>query len=243
MQIAFFAVAKIPKEERGNAKCALATCDLLFKGKGHNLPGFMIGRQLTVVSCMFIIARVTTITTVAGEGNNIFGVSDPIQNLFNTGLLGAVITTILGSITWQLVASAFPIAFLSNPMTYILLRVALLFEASGICSGAWVLAKIDKKLRGFQRDEVYIGTAEERASKAMADHNSQLHLGPGHPRKLPGFVDADAAPDALKILMDQDPEVAKYIRSISKQNLEDETDVEVGDLESTENAKTDVISC
>jgi hypothetical protein len=40
MHIAFFAVAKVTKEERGNAKFAQTTCDLLFKGKGRNLPGF-----------------------------------------------------------------------------------------------------------------------------------------------------------------------------------------------------------
>jgi len=39
MQIAFFAVSKMSKEERGNAKCAKMTCDLLFDAKGRNLPG------------------------------------------------------------------------------------------------------------------------------------------------------------------------------------------------------------
>eukprot|EP00957_Ditylum_brightwellii_P209638 15362575-Ditylum_brightwellii.AAC.1 len=57
MQIAFFAVAKLKKSERGRAPFALKTCELLFRGEGHNLPGFMIGRQLCVVSCFFIIAR------------------------------------------------------------------------------------------------------------------------------------------------------------------------------------------
>ena len=85
MQIAFFAVAKIPKAERGDHKFAKMTCDLLFKGKGHNLPGFMIGRQLCVVSCFFIIARVTTLDVEVGD-ENIFGVSDGLQRFFNTGL-------------------------------------------------------------------------------------------------------------------------------------------------------------
>jgi hypothetical protein len=37
--------------------CLLMTCDLFFKGKGRNLPVFMIGRQLCVVLCMFVVAR------------------------------------------------------------------------------------------------------------------------------------------------------------------------------------------
>eukprot|EP00957_Ditylum_brightwellii_P092054 7007677-Ditylum_brightwellii.AAC.1 len=48
MQITFFAVAKLKKSERGNAPFAMKTCEILFRGDGHNLPGFMIGRQLCV---------------------------------------------------------------------------------------------------------------------------------------------------------------------------------------------------
>merc|ERR1712203_776938 len=43
MQIAFFAVTKLPKEEQGESRCAKMTCDVLFKDGGRNLPGFMIG--------------------------------------------------------------------------------------------------------------------------------------------------------------------------------------------------------
>merc|ERR1712194_876478 len=158
-----------------------------------------IGRQLSVVSCMFFVARVTSVSIPEGEGN-LFGVPDGIQGLFNTGLLGALMLTIIGSITWQLVASAFPIAFLNNPATYVLLR---------ICPGAWVLAGIHKSLAGFQRDEVYIGTAEERAQKEMGDDSSHLARGAGHIVKLPGF--SDNAPASLKKLLNEDPAVAKYI--------------------------------
>ena len=162
MQIAFFAVAKLTEEERNASIWAKKTCDLLFKGEGHNLPGFMVGRQLCVVCCFFIIARVTSMDIEDGE-SNVLGVSDSTQKFFDTGLLGALITTIVASIAWQLVASAFPLAFLSSPVTYILLRLCLLLEATGICQGAWFLASIHKRIAGFQRDEVYVGTAEERA--------------------------------------------------------------------------------
>ena len=165
MQIAFFAVAKLTPEERGSNWFALKTCDLLYSGEGNNLPGFMVGRQLCVVSCMFFVARVTSVDI--GDGDNIFGVPDGLQKLFNTGLLGAVMLTILGSISWQLVAGAFPIQFLSSPVTYVLLVICLALEATGICQGAWVLAAIHRKIAGFQRDEIYIGTAEERKKQDM----------------------------------------------------------------------------
>eukprot|EP00558_Chaetoceros_sp_UNC1202_P010555 CAMPEP_0197233736 /NCGR_PEP_ID=MMETSP1429-20130617/1719_1 /TAXON_ID=49237 /ORGANISM="Chaetoceros sp., Strain UNC1202" /LENGTH=494 /DNA_ID=CAMNT_0042692041 /DNA_START=67 /DNA_END=1551 /DNA_ORIENTATION=+ len=211
MQIAFFAVAKVPDSERGEAKFAKMTCDILFGGTGNNLPGFMIGRQLCVVSCMFFIARVTSVSIPEGE-SNIFGVSDGLQEFFNTGLLGAVITTIVGSITWQLVAAAFPLAFLGNPITYILLRICLLLEASGICSGAWVIAAVLKKIIGYQRDEIYIGTADERAKMDMADADDMVFVGPGHPVKLPGF--GESAPQALKDLMKEDVESSQFVASI-----------------------------
>merc|ERR1711937_974012 len=98
--------------------------------------------------------------------------------MFNLGFMGALVTTILGSITWQLVAGQFPIAFLSNPIVYVFLQGALLLEATGICSAAWFFALIQKKITGFQYDEVYIGTAEERAAKGHADDtNQKLDLG------------------------------------------------------------------
>merc|ERR1712127_786418 len=73
MQIAFFAVAKLPANERGTSFFGQKTCELLFKGNGQNLPGFMIGRQLTVVASFFLVGSITPMNTVPGTGQNIFG--------------------------------------------------------------------------------------------------------------------------------------------------------------------------
>ena len=212
MQIAFFAVAKLRASERGESFFAMKTCHLLYSGEGHNLPGFMVGRQLCVVSCMFFVARVTSVKIEEGE-DNIFGVPEIIQKFFNTGLLGALMLTILGSISWQLVASAFPLAFLSNPITYILLRICLALEATGICQGAWVIAAVHRKISGFQRDEVYIGTAEERAKQDMGDDVDQPQIGAGHPVKLPNFK--EGAPSALQKLVAQDSAVERYMNELA----------------------------
>lgn len=211
MQIAFFAVSKIQESERGESVWAKKTCELLFRGEGHNLPGFMIGRQLCVVSCMFFVARVTSVSIPEGE-DNVFGVSDGLQEFFGFGFLGALITTICASISWQLVASAFPIAFLSSPFTYILLRLCLLLEATGLCGAAWVIAAVHRKIMGYQRDEVYIGTAEERAKGEMGDHSSHVPVGAGHMGKLPAFY--DSAPKSLQKLMKKDPSVGEYLAKV-----------------------------
>jgi len=210
MQIAFFAVAKITEEERGSSFFARKTCELLYSGEGNNLPGFMIGRQLCVVSCMIFVARVTSLDTKGGE--NILGVSDGLQSVFNTGFLGATLLTILGSISWQLVAGAFPIAFLSNPLTYVLLRWCLLLEASGICHGAWVIAAITRNVLGYQRDEVYIGTAEERQKKDLERQNTMQRLEaaekaarmPAHLAKLPIEDLPDSANSAYNMVAGAD---------------------------------------
>jgi len=183
MQIAFFTVANLPKSERGDSNIALKTCDCLFRNGGKNLPGFMCGRQMTVTLCFFVIARVTTITTEIGGPTgeereyNIFGVRNWVQEMFNLGFMGALTTTILGSIAWQLVAGAFPIGFLSNPVVYVFLQIALWIEASGIASAAWLFAMLQKKAMGFQFDEVYVGTPEERAAKGYEDKEQNLTMG------------------------------------------------------------------
>jgi len=201
MQIAFFAIAKMTEEERAQSYWAKRTTDVLFKGDGRNLPGFMIGRQMCVTLCFFIVARVTSVKIEDGE-DNIFHVGSGLQAFFNTGLLGALITTIVASITWQLVASAFPMAFLSTPLTYVLMQFCLFLEWTGLCQGSWVVARIHRKIVGFKRDEVYIGTAEERAqglvnkdptidaapSKDNDDYNVKPgHMYPGVPTLPPSF--------------------------------------------------------
>ena len=58
----------------------------------------------------------------------------------------------------------------------------------------------------------YIGTAEERAKMDMADEDDMVHVGPGHPIKLPGF--GESAPQALKELMKDDVESSQFVASI-----------------------------
>merc|ERR1712048_1264656 len=207
-------VAKLTADERGENSWALSTCDILYNRRnGLNLPGFMIGRQLCVVTCFFVVARVTTQQIEEGE-SNVLGISDGLQNFLNLGFQGALITTILGSISWQLVAGAFPVAFLSNPFTWILLMICLFLEGTGICNGAWVLAGIHKAIAGFQRDEVYIGTAEERAARGMKDDSKREIDMPA----LSGFGIPEfetKAPKSLRDLAESDPEVGAYLSDVA----------------------------
>lgn len=173
MQIALFAVMNLPSDELKKHKIAAANCELAFSGS--NLSAFLIGRQICVTCCMFVVAKITTldVDTAAGDPT-IFGVSSGAQAFFNTGLLGALITTIVGSLAWRIVASSFPVAFLSNPLIYLILRLNLILEKSGLCAAAWLLARIHKAVVGYQPDEVYIGTKEERAAAKKTRDDLQL---------------------------------------------------------------------
>ncbi|GAX19064.1 hypothetical protein FisN_8Hh290 [Fistulifera solaris] len=167
MQIALFAVINMPEDELKRHPQAAKVCDLVFSGS--HLQAFLIGRQISVTCCMFIVARVATCSVEEG-GTTIFGVSAGVQNFFDTGLLGAVITTIIGSLAWRIIASAFPVAFLSNPLIYLIIRLCLVLEASGICSAAWVLARLHRKVAGYKPDVSYLGPPETRgAGKTLED--------------------------------------------------------------------------
>ena len=147
-QIALFAVVHPPEEDSRRHPIALQNCQLVFQGS--NFQAFLIGRQMWVTICMILVARITTISAPDDEGDTMLGVPSTVQGFFQTGLLGALITTIVGSLIWRVVASSFPLAFLSNPLIYLIIRLCLLLEASGVCMSAWILAASHKRLVGLQ---------------------------------------------------------------------------------------------
>lgn len=75
MQIALFAVVNLPEEERSRHPIAHKNCQLTFTGT--NLQAFLIGRQICVTLCMFVVARITSVsvdTDAEDSSENIFGV-------------------------------------------------------------------------------------------------------------------------------------------------------------------------
>lgn len=160
MQIALFAVVNMPEEELQQHPVAKANCELTFHGS--NFQAFLIGRQICVTLCMFFVARITTIAVdIEADEATIFGVGEGVQKFLNSGLPGALITTSVGSLAWRIIASTFPIAFMSNPLIYWTIRLCLFLEASGVCSAAWLLAAVHKRVAGYRLDEDYLGAQEK----------------------------------------------------------------------------------
>jgi len=166
LQIALFAVVHLPADEVQHHPAAQRNCQLVFRGQ--NLQAFLIGRQILQTVIMFVIARITTVD-MKDSSRNLFGVSDALQSFFDTGILGALISTIVASLSWRIVASSFPVAFLASPLSVWIIRLCLAVEWTGVCYSAWFFAAIQRKLIRFERDETYVGTAEDRATKDCDD--------------------------------------------------------------------------
>jgi hypothetical protein len=170
MQIAAFALLKLPEDDLKHHALAYKNCMLMFSGQ--NLQAFLIGRQIFVALLMFIVARIASLDVK--NGGNIFGVSNGFQNFLDTGLLGAVILTIIGSLAWRIVASSFPVAFMSNPLIYVIIRLCLLIEASGVCSASWLLARWHKLIINYQPDDVYLEGAEKHGSEPVTRRDKDI---------------------------------------------------------------------
>lgn len=142
----------MPEEDLLKHKIAHKNCTLMFTGE--NLQSFLIGRQIFVASLMFIVARIATISIQDGEPN-MFNVSDGFQEFLDTGLLGAIILTVVGSLAWRVIASSFPLLFMSNPILYVIIRACFVLEAIGICAVSWLIAIVMKRVMRAKSDEEY----------------------------------------------------------------------------------------
>ena len=170
MQIAAFALLNFPEHELSKHAVASANCKLMFSGQ--NLQAFLIGRQIFAASLMFIVAKIATID-IGEDEDNIFSVSNGFQNFLDTGLLGAVVLTIIGSLAWRVIASSYPLAFMSNPVVYVTIRICMILEATGICSAAWFLALILRSSIGYQLDEEYLEKIDDEESIFQASYGEE----------------------------------------------------------------------
>jgi len=154
LQIAICAVVYIPEEQLWQHPTALRNMERV---RGKRLRSFLLGRQIGQTVVQFLLARITTLDVPIGENDNIWGVSDLVQKMFNGGVLGAIIATVLASLSWRVLASNFPLAFLSSPFSRPIIGLCLLAERTGVINIAWSLAAVHRKVAGFKPDEYYLG--------------------------------------------------------------------------------------
>eukprot|EP00578_Thalassiosira_sp_NH16_P020619 CAMPEP_0181098094 /NCGR_PEP_ID=MMETSP1071-20121207/11932_1 /TAXON_ID=35127 /ORGANISM="Thalassiosira sp., Strain NH16" /LENGTH=522 /DNA_ID=CAMNT_0023180645 /DNA_START=156 /DNA_END=1724 /DNA_ORIENTATION=- len=153
MQIAAFALMNTPEEELlTKSPMAHRNAKLILEGK--NLQSFLVGRQIFVASLMFIVARIATIELQEGD-ENIFGVSNGLQSFLDTGLLGAIMLTV-GSLIFRVLASSYPVMFMSNPVLFVIIKACLLLETTGVCSASWLIAIAMRSLFRLKADHMYL---------------------------------------------------------------------------------------
>ena len=95
------------------------------------------------------------------EGTLMSALPELLRDFFNTGLPGALITTIVASLWWRIIAASYPIAFMANPLVYVTIQLCLLLEASGVFSAAWILADALKSAVGLRNDSEFLDTGSE----------------------------------------------------------------------------------
>jgi Silicon transporter len=163
LQIALMAVLRMPVEDIEKFPIAKRNCEVVFRGQ--NLEAFLVGRQIFQTMIVFAIAR---IISFSGSGENIFGVSDSVQKVFSTGALGALITTIVASLAWRVIANSFALAFLSNPVSRPIIWLCFCAEGTGLGNIAWFMAKGHVKLVGMKDDDHYLGSSAFAKSTATS---------------------------------------------------------------------------
>jgi hypothetical protein len=167
MQIAAFAVRKMDPNDYASHTVAKKNLDLLFSGR--NLGRFLIGRQLAVCTCMFIAARVFSINkghVDISSGSTSFDASSGFQDFINTGLMGALVTTCIGCLIWRIIASSYPLMFMSNPLIYGITQLCLAMEFSGICAASWALGGVHRAIAGFKEDSFYLRKYDAAANNS-----------------------------------------------------------------------------
>ena len=167
LQIAIFKVLHMPKEDLQEHKVASSNCNIVFAGK---LERLLVGRQIIQTILMFLIAKISTVKHLSDSSESLFGLENSfISTLFDTGVAGALISTVIASLSWRVLANSFPFLFLSNPFAYWIIKLCLFMESTGVCYSAWILAEINRRFVKYNHDEVYIG-------KAAGKEDDVLHL-------------------------------------------------------------------
>ena len=110
-----------------------------------------------------MIARITTIDANNPHlinGETVFDASLSWQAFLSTGLLNALLTTIIGSLCFRIVASATPLTFLSNRLINVMLRLCLNVCNTGIMDFAWLCAKLVASVLLCKADNSYLSKTQ-----------------------------------------------------------------------------------
>lgn len=120
-----------------------------------HIESVVIGRQFWATLSTFFIASISSLSPDLMNGETVFGVPKWLNDFFITGLLGAVLTTVFGSLIMRVIASTYPLFCLNNPLAFLLIQLCRAARATGLLEFSHPLAKVADKLFGWQPDSAY----------------------------------------------------------------------------------------
>jgi len=139
LQIAILELERANRERFRHMKRAYFNHKLATRHNGLNVQRFLVGRQFFVVFVVFLSAQITTYSTL----------ELPIPKwlfvfIIETGLPGVLVVLSFGQLMPQLVAATHPITFMDIRGSWLVIKIALLFESMGITHFSWVLTFFTK---------------------------------------------------------------------------------------------------
>jgi VIT1/CCC1 family predicted Fe2+/Mn2+ transporter len=186
LQIALFAVYNM-KEKEYRTSHPLAHKNVQFVFSGTRLQAFLIGRQILVAVCMFLFAMITKVAVdnegLAEHGMTILGMGSGMQAFVNTGLLGSLIVTVVGSLVWRVIAASFPLTYLSTHIVTLIVYLCLCLEATGVMSSALPLASVQNIACSNRTDATYLGD-ECRSIGTSTDRISTVEAKPSFSKNI-----------------------------------------------------------
>merc|ERR1711937_397526 len=139
LQIAILNLERANAERFKHLNRAYVNHKLATRHHGLNVQRFLVGRQFFVVFVVFLSAQLTTYSDLTW---------DIPRSLFiliiDTGFPGVMVVLSFGQLMPQLVAATHPITFMNIPGAWIVIKIALGFEAIGITHFSWVLTFFTK---------------------------------------------------------------------------------------------------
>lgn len=161
-QVAILNTAHISRDMFSDKKRACATHKWVTANDGHNIHRYLIGRQFFVVLVVFVIAQLTTYSSLERYE---FIPEWLFVAIIETGLPGALIVLSFGQLMPQLIAITHPITFLNLPGTWLIVALTLGFETFGMAHFSWWLTSGVKRCLRLSSKEKVEAVSDSKSNK------------------------------------------------------------------------------
>jgi len=109
----------------------------------ESVMSFIIGRQILVIFTVFIAAQLTGMPFMVNFPFSNSPFPSAFQSVFLApGVLGGVVTVIFAQLTSQMIATNYPVQFLSIPGIWLVIKVCKFFDWIGLVHVTWIVADL-----------------------------------------------------------------------------------------------------